>query len=267
MKKIVGRMPSVFLKQIYRSAVLANLFFAFVIDASHAQNQCRQPFVFFDLGGTLVDTDTYNFKPMFYMKGALSYLIQLSKNGHKLGLLIDVPESWGRDLPQFSLIKDAPTAKWKRTLAFLRGEIPEDQSSWDGPQFEARFFGTFDGKGATQKFIGNVFLPRTNAERKSTGNNIIFVRARAAADREGCEAVYMGEELKQMKMAEDAGMIPYAVGLPHRPFYLPVQKIAAYVEEFKKQKNLRHAREMEGSFRGHRSISRGAYRDPNRPLQ
>jgi hypothetical protein len=221
-----------FLRNGFVNALLA---FTFVLTtgaiAQSAQVSCPHPWIFFDLGGTLIDTKTNNYAPMFAMTGATDYMAQLKAEGYFTGLITDVPGSWGRDNAEVSAIVDYQTAKVLRTKYFIEARYPEDKVSWQGPVFDWSSFGEFKGQGPQVQFQGRIVLPQTDKERKSSGNLIMFQRAYAMAAQAGCDALYMGEEEVQMRMAEKAGLVPFRVGssLPNT-FYLPVEQIDTYVK-------------------------------------
>jgi len=54
---------------------------------------CRKPWVFFDLGNTLVDSTPG--KEMKYISGAREYLKELKQRGFKIGIITNVPDKWG----------------------------------------------------------------------------------------------------------------------------------------------------------------------------
>lgn len=200
---------------------------------------CKKNWVFFDLGNTIVDTKTFDervkppkkkinkFNPMFYLvdadkseygsqyQHAKEYVDALVQAGHKLGTIIDVPEEWG----------PTPAQKIAKTKKFLSGD-PTEQTSW-GDKFNSKL--------DWLPFDGRILLPQTKAERKDQGSLVLFERARDAAAKEGCVAVYQGENDDQMDMAERGGVIPFRVGLTFKKrFYLPVTDVDTYVSKYKK---------------------------------
>src|SRR4051812_25113627 len=84
------------------------------------------PFVYIDLGQTLVDTSTNNYNPMFYLKvdpsfsdhdrfpSAKEYVEALvSETRSPLGMIVDVPEAWGSSQdPPLEPVSDYMTAKF-----------------------------------------------------------------------------------------------------------------------------------------------------------
>src|SRR4051812_40552411 len=104
--------------------------------AAAATPVTRCPVMFFDLGQTLVDTKTNDFNPMFLLVPgpgfADSQLFETSKDytdlltqrfGLSLGLLVDVPGTWGtvRD-KALEPIRNPFAAKFLRTKEFLLGK-------------------------------------------------------------------------------------------------------------------------------------------------
>ncbi|RYZ97010.1 MAG: hypothetical protein EOP11_22625, partial [Proteobacteria bacterium] len=113
--------------------------------SNSAQAACEKPFVFFDLGQTLVDTDTNKYNPMFYYRldaekfsdaarypDGKAYIDALTTQGFKVGLLTDIPGDWGTNYPPEAPVLDLMSAKVIRTMDFLSGKVPGDGSSWIG---------------------------------------------------------------------------------------------------------------------------------------
>ena len=173
---------------------------------------CAAPYVFFDVGRTLVDTETNNYNPMTLQIEADEYLKAVKAHGNPMGLVSDVPEAWGRDLPEVSSVRDYPTAKLLRFIEFMHGTFPGDHASWKGPEFDTTYFGEFVGQGADMEFHGRVFLPATTAERKKSGSSVLFQRAVKMAADNGCPALYFSDDETEMNPARVAGMVPYLVG-------------------------------------------------------
>ena len=77
------------------------------VDEAHTDQSCflsknvsnNDDWVFFDLGNTLVDT-TQGEKKYSYLPGALNYLAMLKKSGYKLGLISNIPVSWGSNFDE-----------------------------------------------------------------------------------------------------------------------------------------------------------------------
>ncbi|MET9644772.1 hypothetical protein AB0K71_29090 [Streptomyces syringium] len=149
------------------------------------------PIVYFDLGETLVHTADDG--SAGYQPGAASYLRALRLRRIPVGLITNVPPSWGTT--------DAERA------ARLRQEV---DATWRGPvPFAWKDFGD------------RVLTPRTEAERKPAP--ALWQRAKAGSGR--CRVVYQAETAEEVRAASSLGFVPYQVGRPHRPAFLPVRLV------------------------------------------
>ncbi|MEU5770874.1 hypothetical protein [Streptomyces asoensis] len=146
------------------------------------------PVVYFDLGETLVHTADDG--STAYLPGAASYLRTLRERHIRVGLITNVPPSWGAT--------DAERA------ARLRTEV---DATWRGP---AAF--------AWADFGDRIRTPRTEAERKPSP--VLWQRAKEESGR--CRVVYEAETAQEVSVASSVGFVSYQVGLPHRPVFLPV---------------------------------------------
>ncbi|MEW2574923.1 hypothetical protein [Streptomyces syringium] len=149
------------------------------------------PIVYFDLGETLVHTADDG--STGYQPGAAAYLRALRLRRIPVGLITNVPPSWGTT--------DAERA------ARLRQEV---DATWRGP---APF--------AWKDFGDRVLTPRTEAERKPAP--ALWQRAKAGSGR--CRVVYQAETAEEVRAASSLGFVPYQVGRPHRPAFLPVRLV------------------------------------------
>ncbi|WP_447034966.1 hypothetical protein [Streptomyces sp. DSM 118878] len=156
--------------------------------ASVAARERACPIVYFDLGETLVHTAEDG--GTGYRPGAAAYLRALRERHIKVGLITNVPSAWGAT--------DAERA------ARLKQEV---DATWQGPTpFAWRDFGD------------RVLTPRTEAERKPAPT--LWQRAKAGSGH--CRVVYQAETAEEVGVASSLGFIPYQVGRPHRPVFLPV---------------------------------------------
>ncbi|MFG2722015.1 hypothetical protein ACGFW5_27550 [Streptomyces sp. NPDC048416] len=151
-----------------------------------AQRAC--PIVYFDLGETLVHTADDG--STSYLPGAAAYLRALREHHIKVGLITNVPPAWGTT--------DAERA------ARLKKEV---DATWHG---SAPF--------AWQDFGDRILTPRTEAERKPAP--VLWQRAQAESGR--CRLVYQAETTEEVRIAGSLGYVPYQVGQPRRPAFLPV---------------------------------------------
>ncbi|MCX5265671.1 hypothetical protein [Streptomyces sp. NBC_00199] len=158
---------------------------AFAALPAHGERAC--PVVYFDLGETLVHTAADG--STTYLPGAASYLRTLREHHVRVGLITNVPPSWGTT--------DAERA------ARLRTEV---DATWRGP---AAF--------AWADFGDRIRTPRTEAERKPSP--VLWQRAKE--DSAGCRVVYQAETAQEVSVASSLGFVSYQVGLPYRPAFLP----------------------------------------------
>lgn len=146
------------------------------------------PIVYFDLGETLVHTADDG--STSYRPGAASYLRALRERHIRIGLITNVPPSWGTtDTERAARLKKEVDATWRGSSPF-----------------------------AWKDFGDRIRTPRTEAERKPAPD--LWQRAKAASG--GCRLVYQAETAEEVDVAASLGYVPYQVARPHRPAYLPV---------------------------------------------
>ncbi|MFF3312891.1 hypothetical protein [Streptomyces sp. NPDC002952] len=145
------------------------------------------PVVYFDLGETLVHTADDG--GTTYLSGAASYLRTLREHRIRVGLITNVPPSWGTtDAERAARLKVEVDAAW-------RGPVP---FAWED-------------------FGDRIRTPRTEAERKPSP--VLWQRAKA--DSGQCRVVYQAETDQELTVAASLGFVAYQVGRPHRPAFLP----------------------------------------------
>ncbi|MFJ3224384.1 hypothetical protein ACIPJS_13645 [Streptomyces sp. NPDC086783] len=153
--------------------------------ASAGERSC--PVVYFDLGETLVHTADDG--STTYLSGAASYLRTLREHHIRVGLITNVPPSWGTtDAERAARLKEEVDAAW-------RGPVP---FAW-------------------ADFGDRIRTPRTEAERKPSP--VLWQRAKADSGR--CRVVYQAETDQEVAVAASLGFVAYQVGRPHRPAFLP----------------------------------------------
>lgn len=149
------------------------------------------PVVYFDLGETLVHTADDG--STGYQPGAAAYLRALREHHIRIGLITNVPPSWGAtDAERAARLKKEVDATWRGSAPF-----------------------------AWQDFGDRILTPRTEAERKPAP--VLWQRAKADSGR--CRLVYEAETTEEVDVAGSLGYVPYQVGQPHRPAFLPVALI------------------------------------------
>ncbi|MCN9244542.1 hypothetical protein NGF19_27805 [Streptomyces sp. RY43-2] len=143
--------------------------------------------VYFDLGETLVHTDED--ARTGYMPGAAAYLRKLRERHVKVGLITNVPSSWGEtDAERAAALKNEVDGAWRGSVPFAWGD-----------------------------FGDRVLTPRTEAERKPA--TVLWERAKTQA--QGCRLVYEAETAEETDVAASLGYVAYQTGRPSRPAYLP----------------------------------------------
>ncbi|MEV5480260.1 MULTISPECIES: hypothetical protein [Streptomyces] len=149
--------------------------------------------VYFDLGETLVHTAED--ESVRYMPGAAEHLRALRARRIPVGLITNVPPSWGAtDAARAAKLKEVIDKDWADTRPF-----------------------------AWSDFGDRIFTPRTEAERKPAP--ALWERAKKAAGR--CRVVYQAETPDEIQVGRSVGYLAYQAARPHWPAYLPVRLIAA----------------------------------------
>ena len=161
---------------------------------------CELPWIFFDLGAnTIIDTDHDTFNKIKYMPEAHAYLQDLRAKGYHLGLLVNIPENWGKTQEE----------KLKTTQATIAASW-DDSIPMDWAQFDL-----------------GVAFPPTDAERKPAP--FLFDQAVARAAASGCDTVYQTTLPDEVPAAYRAGMVGIRVGTtPYDGhFYYPEHRLRA----------------------------------------
>ncbi len=156
------------------------------VASARAQRAC--PVVYFDLGETLVHTADDG--SVGYLPGAAAYLRALREHHITIGLITNVPPSWGAtDAERAARLKKEVDATWRDLTPFAWGD-----------------------------FGDRILTPRTEAERKPAP--ALWQRAMARSG--SCRLVYEAETAQEVQVAAEQGFVPYRIGQPHRPEFLPV---------------------------------------------
>lgn len=145
-----------------------------------------KPWVFFDLGDTVVEVKVE--VEQKYLPGAQAYLKSLREAGFGVGLIVNIPESWGRTY----------VAKFSELVRFMDGlrQKKYADSKWAS---EIEFdWNDYD----------EVLLPKSNLERKPSPE--MFKRARDIAA--PCPVLYQGENEKELAAAQSVGLVTHLVG-------------------------------------------------------
>ncbi len=169
---------------------------------SPAKGECVKPWLYFDLGDTLVDTheiDPKTKKPInvHYMPGALEYLRGLGAKGYSLGLISNVPANG--------------TATPEEQYATLRKLVEEGWTDAEPMHWEL--------------FDLSALLPITAEQRKPAP--YLFLKAGELAAKQGCWVLYQGETPAEIAAAKAAHLGGFQIrAIP--PLFLEEQKFDQY---------------------------------------
>ena len=155
----------------------------------------KAPIMYFDLGDTIVDTK--DMKHIHYYQGSLNYLLELKNKGYQLGMITNIPETFGSD--------------YQAKLATLKKFI---QDNWDDPI--AFNWDIFD----------DIILPLKNIERKPSP--ALFEKAMLHAN--NCPASYISESPTEISAASNTGLATHLFVMSDPEMYVPVSNIKAYLK-------------------------------------
>lgn len=175
------------------------IFFAIIsliIPFTHSIECNNRPWIYFDLGNTVIDTrDPQNFD---YFEGGEEYVNELLSSGYNLGVISNIPESWGETYGEKLLtLKSFIAGRWGGAQPF----------NWDA--------------------FSKIIIPMNNEERKP--NPILFERAMVHS--ENCPIVYMSENLAEVEAATALGIAGYLTPLPEDKVYLDTDDIKDFMIE------------------------------------
>lgn len=150
---------------------------------------CHHPWVFFDLGDTLIDVKSNKGKEVKYFPGAHEYLTSLKSRGYHVGLITNVPETWGPNRhTKVRVLKKEVAQMWDKTKTV-------EQMVWED-------FGD-----------ALIFVPPMNINRKpspylfkSAINEVVLEEGDTK-----CPIVYQGEDPNEIQVAKSLGMVAHLV--------------------------------------------------------
>ncbi len=160
---------------------------------------CLKPWVFFDLGNTLVIHREGT--PSRYAPGAKEYINELKRRGFQIGLITNVPIEWG------------PTSQEK--IEALRRLLAD---SWSrGPDSIPMDWEDFPEN--------RILVPNAEAERKPAP--FLFQSALALVSHEengaDCKVVFQGEAPDEVQSARDQGITAYLVDSDPATPFMPIE--------------------------------------------
>ncbi len=162
-----------------------------------------RPWIYFDLGDTVISTK--DMKHLKYFRGAKDYIIGLKDKGYKVGLITNIPETFGSDYQEkFETLKKVIHDGW------------DDSENFDWEVFDA------------------VFLPLKNNEMKPASH--LFQKA--LNETQGCPAMYLSESENEIKAANTHGFATKLFVEGEKDLYVPLEKLTPFIKhEFKKEYN------------------------------
>lgn len=170
--------------------------------SGHA-GECGKPWVFFDLGNTVVASAPG--QESKYVPGAHAYVRELRKRGYSIGLITNVPEKWGTTrTAKIRALKKLIDETWTK-------DAGAERMDWSDFPDSA------------------IVIPRRDFERKPSPYLFAAARAHVALE-EGtrdCPVFYQGEDAAEVATAEAAGLSGYVVGRDPAAPFLPVERLEA----------------------------------------
>jgi phosphoglycolate phosphatase-like HAD superfamily hydrolase len=175
----------------------SGVFFFFLILISsnvRAQNQNQNLWVYFDLGNTVISTK--DMSHLKYMLGARDYMDELKREGFKIGIISNIPESWGMDYKEkLTTLKKIISEGWSE-------EKPFDWSVYD-----------------------EIILPLKDNEMKPA--LILFQQAVLKAN--ACPSIYVGESPKEITAAQTVGMAAKLFDENDPDLYVPIPSLKNFI--------------------------------------
>lgn len=183
------------MKKILMAIFFSLTSFAPKLQAKILPQTVKTPWVYFDLGDTVISTK--DFSHLHYFKGAREYIEELKRQGLKIGIITNIPESWGQDYNQKLLaLKKVIQDGW------------EEQTPFDWSVFD------------------EVILPLNDSEMKPAPG--MFMRALEKAG--DCPSVYIGESIKEIATAKSLGMAAKLFKENDSELYIPLAQMEDYLK-------------------------------------
>ena len=175
---------------------LSKMLFFISFFSCNVMAQDKRPWVYFDLGDTVVNTKDMNH--IKYMKGAREYINDLKREGFNIGIVSNIPENWGMD--------------YDEKLSTLKKII---QDGWDEEQ-------AFDWS-----IYDEIILPLKNTEMKPAPT--LFLKAIAKA--QSCPSAFIGESPKEIVAAQNVGMAAKLYNENDEIPFIPVEEVKTFIVE------------------------------------
>lgn len=154
-----------------------------------------KPWIYFDLGDTVIDTK--DMQKLKYFKGAKDYLTELRQKGFQIGLITNIPETFGQDY-------DEKLETLKKMIH--DGWIDKDVFDWN--QFD------------------RIILPLKNSEMKPAAT--LFLKALTEA--KGCPSAYISENEKEIVAAKSYGFASKLFKENDPILYVPTDEMKTFLK-------------------------------------
>ena len=156
----------------------------------------KKSWVYFDLGDTIIDTK----KPdgIDYFSGSKEYIKSLKDKGFKIGIISNIPESFGMDYPE--------------KLKTLKKYIKEN---WAG---ETKF---------NWELFDQIFLPLSNEQLKPA--DIMYNKAMESANY--CPMAYISENEIEVEKAQMMGIAGHLFDKFNPEVYVPIEEMDRFLDE------------------------------------
>jgi beta-phosphoglucomutase-like phosphatase (HAD superfamily) len=175
---------------------LSGLLFLVSLFSFTVKAQDKKPWVYFDLGDTVINTK--DMKHLKYMRGAREYMEELKREGFKIGIITNIPETWGMDYDEKLLtLKKAIQDGWDESNPF-------DWSIYD-----------------------DIILPLKNSEMKPAPT--LFLKAISKAG--SCPSAYIGESPKEIAAASEIGMAAKLYNEKDAEVYVPINRLRTFIAQ------------------------------------
>ena len=166
-------------------------------------------YMWFDLGNVILETRN-GFDKVHFMPGVVDYLNTLRERGHKIGIIMNIPETFGRP------------GDYESKLRFTEDLIRE---GWIDTHHEFSF-----------DFFDEVLLPVYKTQRKP--NDFLFNKALEISTPDGHTSVFQGENPAEVQTADRLGFFSHLVTYDGpQAYYLPVEQIPELIKTFSQSKN------------------------------
>ncbi len=162
---------------------------------------CTKPWVFFDLGNTLIASDPG--VEMKYIPGAHEYVKQLKRRGFRIGMITNVPEKWGPSSKE-------KVRKLKKTLMESWSRDPaQDPMDWSDFADALIFTPPRDEYRKPAPYLFKAALSQVILEEGETH----------------CKVFFEGEDPKEVAAAVAEGMVGYVVNQDPAIPFLPIEQL------------------------------------------